>query len=200
MDTVSPAMVRIEMIVRPGAVGLLRRTACIVIAAYAAAMLPAVPAGTAPADGAVLAASAGAGRTAAVAQAVTSGSARSLGGPAAARDAAVSAVVATSFAPPAPPRTSAGAEGDQAGAARSRSAWGRIEITAGVLIICFAVLAVLAVQAARRRGRLARHRDLPRYPPPDQRHGGYVDAGGWWVKPAGMAMVSCARFTVVGGR
>ena len=37
----------IEMIVRPGAVGLLRRTACILIAAYAAAMLPAVPAGAA---------------------------------------------------------------------------------------------------------------------------------------------------------
>ena len=196
MDSVSLAMVRIEMIVRPGAVGLLRRTSCILVAAYAAATLPAVPAGAAPADGAVLAASAGAGRTAAVAQAVTSGSARSLGGAAAARDAAVSAVVATSFAPPAPPRTPAGAEGDQAGAARSRGAWGRIEITAGVLIICFAVL---AVQAARRRGRLARHRDPPPYPP-DQRHGGYVDAGRWRVKPAGMAMVSCARFAVVGGR
>jgi len=143
-------MVRSEVIVRLGAVGLLRRTACILIAACAAAMLAAVSAGAAPADGAVLAASAGAGGIGAVAQTVTSGSARSLDRPAAARDAAISAVVAASFGPPAPPRSPAGAEGDQAGAARSRSAWGPSEIVAGVLIICFALL---AVQAARRRGK-----------------------------------------------
>ncbi len=143
-------MVRIEVMVRPGVVGRLRRMACILIAAACAAAMLAASAGAAPADGAVLAASAGMGGTAAVAQTVTSGPARSLGESAAAWDAAISAVMATSFGSPAPPRPQAGAEGDQAGAARSRSPRGWTEIAAGVLIICFALL---AVQTARRRGR-----------------------------------------------
>jgi len=151
IDSVSPAMVRIEMIVRPATVGRPRRAACILIAACAAATL-AVSAGATPAEGAVLAAWAGAGGTAPVARAVSSGSVRSLGGPAAARDAAISAGAATGFDPPAPHRTLARTGGDQAAAAHSRSAWGRTETVAGVLIICFAIL---AVQAARRRGRLA---------------------------------------------
>jgi len=146
-----PAIVRSEVMVRPGAVGRLRRTARMLIAAAcAAAVLAAASAAAAPADGAVLAASAGAGQTAAAAQTVTNSPARGLGEPAAARDTAISAMAVTTSGPPAPSRTPPRATGNQAGPTHSRTAWGPIEIAAGVLIICFAVL---AVQAARRRGR-----------------------------------------------
>jgi hypothetical protein len=145
----SSAIVPIEVIVRPGAVGRLRRTACMLIGTACAAAMLAASAAAVPAHGAVLAASAGTGQTALAAQAATRGPAPGLGGPAAARDTAISATAAISPGPPAPARIPAGARGDQAGATRSRSSWGRIEIATGVLVICFAVL---AVQAARRRG------------------------------------------------
>jgi len=170
----SPAIVRIEVMARPGAVGRLRRTACILIAACAAAMLTAASASAAPRHGAVLAATAGAGQTAAAAQTVTSGPAQSLAQPAAARDTAISAAAAASSGPPAPPHSPASTRGGQVGATRSRSASGPIDIAAGVLIICFAVFAVLAV---RRRGGLARHPDLPPHPPLEQRYGGAASRG-----------------------
>jgi hypothetical protein len=107
---------------RPEAVGRLRRTACVLIAAACTvAMLAAASAAAAPAYGAVLAA----------------------------RDTAISAA-AINPGPPAPSPAPAGARGDEAGTTRSRISRGQIEIAAGVLLICFAVL---AVQAARRRGR-----------------------------------------------
>ena len=118
-----PAIVRSEVIVRPEAVGRLRRSACMLIAATcAAAMLAAASAGAAPAYAAVRAT----------------------------WETTVSATAASSSGPPPPPRTPPWAMGNQASPTHSRAAWGRAEIAAGVLIICFAAL---AVQAARRRGR-----------------------------------------------
>jgi len=105
----------------------------LIAAACMAVTLAASPAAAAPAHGAVLAAPAGASQAAAA----SSGSA-------------------------APSRTAAGARGDQAAATHSRNNWGRIEITAGILVICFGVL---AVRAARRRDRLARRPGLPPHHP-----------------------------------
>jgi hypothetical protein len=136
--------------VRPGAGGRLRRTARMLIAAAcAAAMLAAASAGAAPAYAAVPAASAGAARSAVAAQTVSAGPARGLSEPAA-RVTAISAMAATSSGSLAPSGTPPRATANQASPTHSRTAWGRAEIAAGVLIICFAVL---AVQAARRRGR-----------------------------------------------
>lgn len=148
----SPATVLIEVIVRPRAFGRLHRKACMLTAAAcAAAMLSAASAGTAPADGIVHAASAGAVQTPAAAQTMASRPGRGLGEPAAARDTAIRAAAASS-GPPAPPRTAYADTGRQPSPAHSRSALGPVNIVAGVLIICFAALAVLA---ARRRGGLA---------------------------------------------
>jgi len=123
----------------PEAAGRLRRPArTLIAAACMAVMLTASPAAAVPAHGAVLAAP---------------GHGAVLAAPAGASQAA-----AASSGSPAPSRTAAAARGDRAAATHSRSNWGRIEITAGVLVICFGVL---AVRAARRRDKLARRPGLP---------------------------------------
>jgi hypothetical protein len=142
----------------PEAAGRQRRLARLLIAAAClAVLLAASPAAAAPAHGAVLVAPAGASQAA-----------------------------AASSSSSAPSRTAAGAKGDRAAAPHSRSNWGRVEITVGVLVICFGVL---AVRAARRRDRLARPSGPPPHHPLTFRRPGRLLAtadlpAGWSAAPA----------------